>query len=73
MSIQTAASVRSVTCKIVFVRAIDMDMVICEECGAVVHPDALQIHSDWHEDLVTKTELRKAKAQQVANGERTQL
>lgn len=28
-----------------------MDMIVCEECGSVVHPDFLQLHSDWHDRL----------------------
>lgn len=67
---QTAESAQSVTSKIVTVRAIDMDMVICEACGCAVASDSLQLHSDWHDDLVTKTELRKAR--ETANQERTQ-
>jgi len=24
-------------------------MVVCEDCGAVVDPDSMQTHYDWHE------------------------
>lgn len=36
-------------------------MITCEECGCLVDPDPemLQKHSDWHDDLVTKSELNR--------------
>jgi hypothetical protein len=32
-------------------------MIICEECGCPVDPDSLQLHSDWHDKLLTKSDL----------------
>jgi transcription initiation factor TFIIIB Brf1 subunit/transcription initiation factor TFIIB len=45
-------------------------MNICEACGCVVAEDMLQEHSDWHDELVTKSELA---AGSVANPKRTRL
>lgn len=33
-----------------------MDMIVCEECGCVVHPDFLTLHSDWHDYLVQRND-----------------
>ena len=24
-------------------------MIVCEDCGAVVDPESMQLHYDWHE------------------------
>lgn len=43
-------------------------MIICEACGCPVDPDFLQVHSDWHDDLLTRSELHR---NQLANPNRT--
>ena len=45
-------------------------MIICDTCGCPVDSESLQLHSDWHDDLLTKSELRR---NQLANPKRTQL
>lgn len=42
-------------------------MIICEVCGCPVDPDSLQLHSDWHDDLLTKSGLKR----ELANPKRT--
>lgn len=32
-------------------------MMICEACGCPVDPEFLEIHSDWHDDLIKRSEL----------------
>ncbi len=31
--------------------------MICEECGCLVDPEMQQVHSDWHDKLITKDDL----------------
>lgn len=59
----------------------ELSMIVCDTCGSVVHPECLQLHSDWHDDQVTKheVELDKIRAvlvkelkQSLANEDRTQ-
>lgn len=44
-------------------------MIICEACGCPVDPDFLQVHSDWHDDLLKTSDLRR----ELANPKRTQV
>jgi hypothetical protein len=30
-------------------------MVVCEDCGAVIDPDSMQVHYDWHLELEKHT------------------
>lgn len=43
--------------------------LICEVCGCPVASDSLQLHSDWHDDLLTASALKK----ELANPHRTQF
>ena len=45
----------------------ELSMIVCDTCGSVVHPQCLQVHSDWHDSLTTPAE-----AAVVANPDRTQ-
>lgn len=45
-------------------------MLTCEECGCLVDPEAVQVHQDWHEKLVSKDELTHSA---LANPDRTKL
>jgi hypothetical protein len=45
-------------------------MLTCETCGCLVDPEMTEIHQNWHEDLVKKSDLNKGC---VANPRRTKL
>lgn len=45
-------------------------MITCDTCGCLVDPEMTQQHSDWHDDLVTKSGLR---ANSLANPNRTKV
>lgn len=34
-------------------------MIICDTCGCPVDSESLQLHSDWHDDLLTRSGLKK--------------
>lgn len=45
-------------------------MIICDTCGCPVDSESLQLHSDWHDSLVTVQLL--GETQPVANPDRIQ-
>lgn len=46
-------------------------MIVCDGCGSVVHPEMLQVHSDWHDTLLTVKPLTESGP--LANPDRTQV
>lgn len=44
-------------------------MIACDTCGALVDPGMLQTHVDWHEEVVTYTNLGQWADLEEANSE----
>jgi len=48
-----------------------VDMIVCDACGCVVHPNSLDTHSDWHDSLEGNGPITQVP--RVASPSRTQV
>jgi len=46
-------------------------MITCDTCGCLVDPEMLQEHSDWHDELVKRSDLPSCGS--VANPDRVRV
>lgn len=48
-------------------------MLTCEECGALVDPEATKLHQEWHEKLVTASKSPAPKNGSITNPNRIHI